>query len=115
MKPNNVNNGNQLNINLSYRGLNPRAIWRALVEAHLKKLHELASIVGARITLERRRQIKPAFRVFATVEVPGPDFHAEASDYTLHAALLKVIGNLRRQIESRKSHQMERRKNHSKS
>src|ERR1041385_6497855 len=100
MKPNKLNNtdtGSGLNINLSYRGLNPKAIWRALVESQIRKLQELASIVRARITLERQRQAKPAFRVFATLEVPGPDFHAEARDYTLHAALLKVLDNLRRQ------------------
>jgi len=47
-------------------------------------------------------------------QVPGPDFHAEASDYTLQAALLKVIDNLRRQMQSRKNRQLDRRKNNSK-
>jgi ribosome-associated translation inhibitor RaiA len=114
MKLNNTNNGNELNISLSYRGLNPRAIWRGLVEAQIRKLQELASILSARITLERQRQAKPAFRVFAILEVPGPDFHAEARDYTLQAALLKVINHLRRQMRARKGRQLERRKNHAK-
>jgi ribosome-associated translation inhibitor RaiA len=114
MKLNNTNNGNELNISLSYRGLNPHAIWRGLVEAQIRKLQDLASIVSARIILERQRQVKPEFRVFATVAVPGPDFHAEARDYTLQAALLKVIDNLRRQMQARKNHQLERRKNHAK-
>jgi len=52
--------------------------------------------------------------VFATLEVPGPAYHAEARDYTLQAALLKVIDNLRRQMQSRKNRQLERRKNSSK-
>ena len=112
MKLNNTNDG--INISLSYRGLNPKAIWRALVEAQIKKLRELASIACARITLERQRQLKPAFRVFATLEVPGPDFHAEATDYTLHAALLKATNNLRRQMQARKNRQLARRKNHAK-
>jgi ribosome-associated translation inhibitor RaiA len=114
MKLKNVNDGNRLNINLSYRGLNPRAIWRRLVEAHMRKLHGLAAILSARITLERQREVKPAFRVFATLEVPGPDYHAEAQDYTIQAALLKVIDNLRRQMQSRKNRQLERRKTSSK-
>src|ERR1051325_45631 len=112
MKLSNTNDG--ININLCYRGLNARATWRGLVEAQIRKLQDLASIARARITLERQRQSKPAFRVFATLEVPGPDFHAEARDYTLHAALLKVIDNLRRQMQARKNHQLERRKNHAK-
>jgi ribosomal subunit interface protein len=112
MKLNNANDG--LNISLSYRGLNPKAIWRALVEAQVRKLQELASIVSAKVTLERQRQVKPEFRVFATVAVPGPDFHAEAKDYTLQAALLKAINSLRRQMQSRKNRQLERRKSHAK-
>ena len=114
MKLKNAINRNELNVSLSYRGLNPRAIWRRLVEAHMKKLHGLAAILSARITLERQRDVKPGFRVFATLEVPGPDFHAEARDYTIQAALLKVIDNLRRQMQSRKNRQLERRKDSSK-
>jgi len=114
MKLNNVNNGSELKINLAYRGLNPRAFWRRAVEMHVQKLQDLAAILSARITLERQREVKPAFRVFATLEVPGPDFHAEATDYTLQAALLKVIANLRRQMQSRKDRLVARRKHSSK-
>ena len=114
MKLNNVSNENELKINLAYRGLNPRKIWRRLVAGQMKKLQGLAAILSARITLEHEREVQPGFRVFATLEVPGPDFHAEARDYTLQAALLKVIDNLRRQMQSRKNRQLERRKNSSK-
>ena len=110
MKRNSANNESGLNINLLYRGLDPRAIWLSLVEGHLKKLQRLASILSARITLERQRQLKPAFRVSAVLEVPGPDFHAEASGYTLQAALGKVIENLRRQMQSRRNRLIERHK-----
>ena len=114
MKLNGASNGNELKIKLSYRGLNPRAFWSGLVEAHVRKLQELAAIVSAKITLERQREVKPAFRVLAMLEVPGPDFHAEARDYTIQAALLKVIENLRRQMQSRKNRLLARRKNGSK-
>src|SRR6476660_6154844 len=114
MKLNDVSNGNELKINLSYRGLNPRKIWRRLVEGHMRKLQGLAAILSARITLEHQREIQPGFRVFATLEVPGPDYHAEARDYTVQAALLKVIDNLRRQMQSRKNRQLDRRKTSSK-
>jgi ribosome-associated translation inhibitor RaiA len=114
MKLNSVNERNGLNVSLSYRGLNPRKIWRRLVEAQMRKLQDLAAILSARITLEWQRETTPGFRVFVTLEVPGPDFHAEARDYTLQAALLKVIDNLRRQMQSRKNRQLDRRKNSSK-
>src|SRR3954451_9562905 len=111
MKLNNAINGNGTSISLLYRGLNPSVFWRSLVGVHIRQLQHLASIASARICLERQRQAAPAFRVSAVLEVPGPDFHAEASDYTLRAALLKVAKNLRRQIQSRKDRQLNRRKN----
>jgi ribosome-associated translation inhibitor RaiA len=97
-----------MNIILRYHGLNACAFWHGLVEAHLKKLQALVAIASARVTLERQHQVKPAFRVRAFLEVPGPDFHAEASDYTLEAALLKVAKNLERQIRARKSRYLDK-------
>ena len=111
MKLNNTIDGNRTSISLVYRGLNPGALWRTLVEGHIRKLQHLASIASARISLERQCQSKPAFRVSAVLEVPGPDYHAEASDYTLRAALLKVTNNLRKQMQSRRDRQMSRKKN----
>ena len=110
MKLNDTMDGNGTSISLVYRGLNPSALWRNLVENHVRKLEHLASIASARICLERQRQSKPTFRVSAVLEVPGPDFHAEASDCTLRAALLKVANNLRHQMRSRKNRQLSHRK-----
>ena len=97
-----------MNIIVRYCGLAKRAAWQGLVEAKLKKLQNLAAIATATVTLEWRYGIKPAFRVLTWLEVPGPDFHAEASDYTLPAALVKVMSNLERQIRSRKSRRADR-------
>jgi len=99
-----------MNIILRYHGLRARAFWQGLVEAQLKRLQDLAAIASARVTLEWQHEVKPAFRVLALLEVPGPDFHAEASDYTLQAALLKVVKSLERQIRVRKSCQADKRK-----
>jgi ribosomal subunit interface protein len=99
-----------MSISVNYRGLNPRAFWRGLVETQLKRLRHLAAIASARVTLEWQQEVKPAFRVFAWLEVPGPDFHAEASDHTLQAALLKVVQNLERQIRSRKNRRADKHK-----
>jgi len=99
-----------VNIKIHYCGLNARANWQGLVEAQLKRLEDLAAIATAEVTLERQHQVRPAFRVAALLEVPGPDYHAEASDHTTQAALLKVVKNLERQIRSRKNHQVDKRK-----
>lgn len=112
MKENDSTDTNGTKIDLLYRGLNPRALWRDLVERQFSTLQHLASIASAKVTLERQPQSRPGFRVQAVLEVPGPDFHAEATDYTLRAALLKVAGNLRQQMQSRKNRQLARRKRH---
>jgi len=111
MKQNNSNSFNVAKIGLLYRGLNAGAGWRRLVETQLSKLQHLGSIASANVTLERSHECTPQFRVSAILEVPGPDFHAEARDYTLRAALLKVVGNLRRQMQASRNRQQERRKN----
>jgi ribosome-associated translation inhibitor RaiA len=105
-----INSKTPMNIILRCHGLKARAFWQGLVEAQLKRLQNLVAIASARVTLEWQHEVKPAFRVLALLEVPGPDFHAEASDYTLQAALLKVVKNLERQIRARKSRQADKRK-----
>ncbi len=90
-----------MNILVRYSGLTKRAVWQKLVEANIRKLQSLAAIATARVTLEWQHGVRPAFRVLTWLEVPGPDFHAEASDHTLPAALLKVVRNLEKQIRSR--------------
>jgi ribosome-associated translation inhibitor RaiA len=92
-----------MNIIVRYCGLTKRAVWEELVEKNLRKLQNLAAIATAQVILEWQRGVKPAFRVRTQLEVPGPDFHAEASDHTLPAALVKVIKNLEKQIRSRKN------------
>ena len=105
-----INSKTPMNIKLRCHGLKARAFWQGLVAAQLTRLQDLVAIASARVTLEWQHEVKPAFRVLALLEVPGPDFHAEASDYTLQAALLKVVKNLERQIRVRKSRQAGKRK-----
>jgi len=100
-----------MNIILRYRGLKPGVVWQGLVEAQMRKLQQLATIASAQVNLEWEHEITPAFRVLASLEVPGPDFHAEARDHTIQAALLKVVNNLERQIRLRKNRRLDKRKN----
>ena len=99
-----------MKLTINYRFLNPRAIWQSLVERHLKRLESLASIASAKVTLEQPPDAGSAFRVQAHLEVPGPDFHAEARDYTIQAAILKVVRNLEHQIRMRRARHKDRRK-----
>ena len=55
------------------------------------------------MVLERHREDTPAFRAHVVLVVPGPDFHAEAADHTLAAALHKAMENLKRQIRARQT------------
>src|SRR3974390_598522 len=96
------------NITVSYLGLPKRDIWQQLIETKLGKLQNLAAVAKARVRLEWQQSVKRAFRVLMLLEVPGPDFHAEASDYTVPAALEKVVANLEKQIRARKCRQVDR-------
>ncbi|MGH7970063.1 MAG: HPF/RaiA family ribosome-associated protein [Limisphaerales bacterium] len=92
-----------MNIIVRYKGPHQRPTWQELTETNLRKLQTLATIETARVAIEWQRRVKRAFRVMALLEVPGPDLHAEACDYTLQAALAKVVKNLEKQIRSRKN------------
>ncbi len=89
-------------------GVSARLPWRELIGAQLTRLENLASIASAEVRLESKRRSNPVFRVYARLEVPGPDFHAEACDRTWQAALLKVVSNLERQIRSRHTRRADR-------
>lgn len=92
-----------MKINLRFLGSQPKSTWRAQVEKQLKRLTPMAAISTASVALEQRSENKPPFRVQASLAVPGPDIHAEASEYTFHAALRKVIDECLSQIKKRKS------------
>ena len=97
-----------MNISVNYFGVTKRDVWQQLVETRLAKLQRLATVAKARVRLELQHNVNRAFRVLMELEVPGPDFHAEASDYTLPAALEKVAKSLEKQIRARKSRQVGR-------
>ncbi len=101
-----------MKVSVHFANLNARASWQRMIEAELRRLESLGEIVSARARVERHHDERPAFRVAAFLEVPGPDFHAEAADHTLPAAVLKLVGILGRQIKNRKRQQIVRHKAH---
>jgi ribosome-associated translation inhibitor RaiA len=95
---------------LRYIGLKAQTTWNLLLQGHLKQLQALTNIESAQIVLERQREDTPAFRARVVLVVPGPDFHAEAADFTLIAALRKTVENLKRQIRARQTRRQVRTK-----
>ncbi len=93
----------RMKVLLNVIGVNARRSWREQIAAQLSTLGNLASIASAQVRVELQRRSKPVFHVFTRLEVPGPDFHAEAYDHTWQAALLKVVGDLERQIRARQN------------
>jgi ribosome-associated translation inhibitor RaiA len=113
---------------LRYLSLNAQVAWHRQVEEQLKHLHSLTAITSADVVLEHQREAKPAFRVQVRLEVPGPvphakatrhtrqgarlihgrALHAEASDNTLEAALLKATRDLEHQVQARELRRLER-------
>jgi ribosomal subunit interface protein len=92
-----------MKISLRYLGLNAQAAWNGLVEEHLNLLQKLTNIESAQVILEKQQEETHAFRAHVVLVVPGPDYHAAATDYTLTAALHKAVDNLRRQIMARQT------------
>jgi ribosome-associated translation inhibitor RaiA len=92
-------------INLKFIGAKLEPIWRSQVERQLERVEAIASVSTADVALERRRETKPHFFLRVLLAVPGPDIHAEATEHTFQAVLLKVIRELVRQIKARKSNQ----------
>ncbi|MCI0539479.1 MAG: HPF/RaiA family ribosome-associated protein [Verrucomicrobiales bacterium] len=96
-----------INIQLHFFGLNANRRLREMVRPHLSHLQRLASISSVVVVLERAYG-GPAFAARVHLTVPGPEIHAEARDQTLQAAWRKVCKSLERQIEQRKTKQVER-------
>ncbi len=88
---------------LRYLGLNAHASWQNLVMEQLHRLKGLTHIESAEVILEQQRDSAPAYRARVLLVVPGPDFHADAADHTLAAALRKTVENLKRQIRARQT------------
>jgi ribosome-associated translation inhibitor RaiA len=82
------------------------------VEEQFNRLKAAAAIGTASVALEQRHEMKPSFRMQALLAVPGPDIHAEVREHTFQAALRKVIAELSRQIQARKSKQLRKRHQH---
>ncbi len=101
-----------MKIQFRIRGLNANANLRAWLEKQLERLHKLIPVSTAEVVLERQPDNAPAFRAHVHLAVPGPDIHAAARDHTMEAAWLKVVKNLRQQIERRKTRQQLRHKGH---
>jgi ribosome-associated translation inhibitor RaiA len=92
-----------MKISLRCLGLDAHATWQNLVMEELRRLKSLTGIEAAEVILEQQRDSAPACRVRVLQVVPGPNFHAEAVDHTLAAALHKAVENLAWQIRARQT------------
>jgi len=99
-----------MKITLRCLGLDTHATWQNLVMEQLHRLKNLTDTESAEVILEQQRDSTPAYRVRVVLVVPGPDFHAEAMDHSLAAALHKAVEDLARQIRARQTKRVERRK-----
>jgi len=90
-------------IQFRIRGLDDNAGLRTWLEQQLERLHRLIPVGAADVRLERQQDASPSFQAYVHLAVAGPDIHATACDHTIQAVWLKVIKNLQRQIEGRKT------------
>ena len=71
------------------------------VEQCIFALQPRLQIDEAHVSLERRRDLSPPFRVQMHLVTPGPDVSAEARDHTLRAAIGKALRELEARIDQR--------------
>jgi ribosome-associated translation inhibitor RaiA len=95
-----------MKLNLRFIGARAKSVWANEVAQKIKRLETVAAISVANVALEQRREMKPHFRLRILLAVPGPDIHAEATEHTFQAALLKVVNELRRQIQTRRANRL---------
>lgn len=88
---------------IQFKGIAVRPGVRARIEEGLRELQTLTTITAATVHVERRGELSPAMHAQVHLAVSGPDIHATAADHTVQAVWLKVLKNLRRQIERRKA------------
>ncbi|MCU0770431.1 MAG: HPF/RaiA family ribosome-associated protein [Verrucomicrobia bacterium] len=90
-----------MTITVQHLGL--RSVHRtdATIENEILALRDLVVIDEARVRLERRPELAPAYSVRVHLVTPGPDIRAVGADHTIEAAIRKVAADLRRRIEAK--------------
>lgn len=73
----------------------------AVIEERIIALQPRLEIEEARVRLEYRKEVSPAFRVQVHLVTPGPDLLAEGQDHTVRAAIAKVMASLEQKIGCR--------------
>ena len=99
-----------MTIQFRIRGLNATASLRKWLGQQLEGLHSLTPVSIADVRIERQQGASPSIQAYVHLAVAGPDIHATACDHTIQTVWLKVIKNLKRQIEGRKTKQEARHK-----
>ncbi len=73
----------------------------SLLEERIFELAPRLQIDEARVRLERRWDISPAYRVAIHIVTPGPDLEAEGRDHTIRAAIGKALLDLETRLRNR--------------
>jgi ribosome-associated translation inhibitor RaiA len=79
-----------------------------LIRNHFANLGRQILIEQARVTIDRRSEMSPAFSISAHIVTPGPDLVAYARDHTVLAALQKAITQLKQAIRHRRAKRAQR-------
>ena len=74
----------------------------SLLEERIFELAPRLQIDEARVRLECRWDMSPAYRVAIHIVTPGPDLEAEGQDHTIRAAIGKAFLDLETRLRDRK-------------
>ena len=100
-----------MKLTLKHRHEEPTPQIAELIESEIKALEPSLRIDEARVNIERQ-EASPPYRISAHLVTPGPDVTADARDFTLRAALGKLIRSIREKISHRAGKRMRRNRSH---
>ncbi len=78
------------------------------LECELEALRPLLQIDEARVLIEHRSDVSPAFHVAVHLVTPGPDLLVESVDHTLRAAVRKAFASLQSKLGQRTQNRLRR-------
>ena len=90
-----------MKLTVQHHHLRSTAELDSLIEERIIALQPRLHIEEANVRLERRHEESPPFSVRVHLVTPGPDVVAQSCDYTLHAAIGKVMAELENHIGRR--------------
>lgn len=103
-----------MKVTIQHRNIQPTGKLNSSVKERILALKPRLQIDEAKILLEQNFEVSPPFAVRLHLVTPGPDVIAEGRDYTIQAAMNKMLGTVNEELVRRSHKRVRKLKNKSK-